>query len=97
MARIIELFGAPGVGKTTLYEEMENLWNKDCNWMPSQYFYPKKKITTDNLRSFFFNILKRVKNKNGEVDTHALEEAGRRFIELYPQYIEVCWSNINRM
>lgn len=97
MAKIIELLGSPGVGKTTLYREMESLWNKDCNWMPSWHFYPKKEITTARLSSFFFDVLKRIKNKNGEIDAYAMEEAGRRFIELYPDYIEACWNNINRM
>lgn len=97
MAKIVELVGAPGVGKTTLYKEIEACWNKNYNWMPSQYFYPKKKITPANSGSLIINILRRIRDRDGKIDMRLMEEAGARFVELYPKYIDACWNNISCM
>lgn len=95
MAKIVELVGSPGVGKTTLYKQLEGCWNKSYNWMPSQYFYPRKEIIPDRPGSFITDILQRIKNRNGKIDTRTMEEAGGRFVALYPDYIDSCWNHIN--
>lgn len=95
MSKIVELVGAPGVGKTTLFKEIEARWNKNDNWMPGQYFYPRKKIISENSGSFILNTFRRIRDRNGKVDTREMEEAGARFVELYPEYINECWNNIS--
>lgn len=95
MAKFVELIGSPGVGKTTIYKELQRIWEKNYNWAPSQNFYPKKEIISEPSGSFFIDILRRIKNRNGKIDTRAMEEAGGRFVELYPEYIDACWNDIN--
>ena len=93
MAKIVELIGSPGVGKTTLYKELEARWDKSDSWAPGQYLYPRKRLEVSP--KSIFNFLKRIKDRSGAVDLTAIEEAGQRFVELYPQYIDACWDNIS--
>lgn len=95
MARIVEFIGSPGVGKTTLYKELEANWKKSYNWMPSQYFYPEKILANAGMP--IINLVRQFKDRKRKVDTEAMVEAGQRFVELYSEYVDVCWSNINCM
>lgn len=95
MAKIVELMGSPGVGKTTIYQEMSGEWNKNYNWIPSEFLFPKEKLVLENYSRFILNVLRLIMGKRGPVDTTAMEDAGARFIGLYPDYIDRCWNNIN--
>lgn len=95
MARIVELVGSPGVGKTTLYREMEYRWNKKRNWVPGEYLYPKEKSGSESPGTFILNVFRQITGRKQKVDTSAMKEAGERFVTLYPEYMDECWNNIN--
>jgi deoxyadenosine/deoxycytidine kinase len=89
LARIIELCGAPGVGKSTVYKEINNQWKKSCNWIPAHKLYQTKNPSSSYLKkihSFFF--------KTEIIGEREMRKAGKRFIETYPDYIESCWKHI---
>ncbi len=92
MARIVEFIGSPGVGKTTIYKELEANWKKSYNWMPSQYFYPEKILVNDGMP--ILNFVRQFKDRKRKIDSKAMVEAGQRFVESYSEYVDVCWSNI---
>lgn len=95
MAKIVELMGSAGVGKTTIYQQMSAEWNKNYHWIPSEFLFPKEKLVLENYSRFILNVLRLLMGKRGPVDTTAMEEAGARFIGLYPEYIDRCWNHIN--
>jgi dephospho-CoA kinase len=95
MAKIVELVGSPGVGKTTLYKELEKCWNNSYKWMPCQYFYPQKKLISESSELPVLNFFKQLKQSKRTIDNLAMEEAGQRFVALYPDYIDSAWNNIS--
>ncbi len=94
MAKIVEFVGTPGVGKTTIYKEMITRSNKKHKWIPGEFLFPKEKLTAEHYGTFILNFLKHITGRKG-VDIMAMEEAGGRFVALYPEYIDQCWNNIN--
>lgn len=95
MAKIVELMGSPGVGKTTIYQKMTKRWIKNYNWIPAEFLFPKEKLVLENYSRFILNVMRLIMGKKFPFDTMAMEEAGGRFVALYPEYIDKCWNNIN--
>lgn len=92
MARIIELTGPPGVGKTTYYEALVSEWKKKCVWIPAHLLYPTQKIRYDNIKVFTSSLLR---NLNRNIDEEAFDEAGRRFVANYPEYVDAIFNDIS--
>src|SRR5687768_6866386 len=92
MAKILEFYGSPGAGKSTIYEELKDKWKKEFNWIPSHHLFPKNKIKFESLRNFLSTLSRLI--KNGNVDEVALKEAGDRFVVQYPDFIDAFWNNI---
>ncbi len=90
MAKIVEFYGSPGVGKSTIYKELEGKWKKNYNWIPSHHLYKKKEF--EKLNKIFFSVARLI--KYGGVDDAAMKEAGERFIAQYPEFIDAFWNNI---
>lgn len=95
MAKIVEFMGSPGVGKTTIYQDMTARWNRNYNWIPGEFLFPKEKLVLENYSRFVLNVLRLIMGRRGPVDTMAMDEAGVRFVSLYPDYMDRCWNNIN--
>jgi hypothetical protein len=93
MAKIIEFCGIPGVGKSTVYYAMSKAWNKNKNWVPADILLPKHKITLRNPKAFVVSLSKRISKV---MDAPLLKDAGIRFVEQYPEYINGSWSAIHR-
>lgn len=92
MAKHVEFIGAPGVGKTTIYQVLQHKWTKRSTWIPDKYLFPREAPL-----NFYSRILMRLgirKAFNAKIDALKLKEAGDRFVALYPDYINACWNNI---
>ena len=92
MAKIVEFYGSPGVGKSTIYDELKGKWKKDYNWIPSHHLYTKNKIKFESLSKFLLSVARII--KNGNMDDVAMKEAGDRFVAQYPEFIDAFWNNI---
>jgi hypothetical protein len=92
MARIIELTGPPGVGKTTYHDILVSKWEKSCSWVPAHFLYPKQRIRFDSVKNFAQSLFQRV---NRNVDTDAFDEAGKRFVARYPEYADAIFRDIS--
>ncbi|WP_018613822.1 hypothetical protein [Segetibacter koreensis] len=97
MAKIVEITGSPGAGKTTIYREMEARArrNKKYNWVPGYYLYPRERLMIEERGFLISNLLRQVATGRRKVDMAAMIEAGERFIASYPDYMDACWNNIN--
>ncbi|MBA2562841.1 MAG: hypothetical protein H0V14_07995 [Chitinophagaceae bacterium] len=91
MAKIVEFYGLPGVGKSTIYEDLKGKWKKEFNWIPSHHLYTKKKIF-ESLSKFLLIVGRII--KDGNFDDVAKKEAGDRFVAQYPEFIDAFWNNI---
>lgn len=92
MARIIELTGPPGVGKTTYYDALVARWQKNHDWIPADFLYPAQKLRYSSLKDFACSLLEKVKR---QVDTEAFDEAGKRFVVNYPEYADAIFNDIS--
>lgn len=94
MARIVELGGPPGVGKSTLFNEMSAQWSIESSWIPAHFLYPQQKLRFDSLSSLLLSFERKFTISEGNVDERELKEYGDRFIAQYPSFINACWNNI---
>ncbi len=95
MAKIVEIMGSPGVGKTTIYQQMASEWKKNYKWIPGEFLIPKEKLISQKYTTSILNILRFIFLRKEKYDVAAMDEAGVRFVTLYPEYIDKCWNNIN--
>jgi hypothetical protein len=93
MAKIIELCGVPGVGKSFVYANLVKNGKSKTNWAPADHLYPRKKIEFSSPRNFVRSLVKQV---NGNLDADMLKEAGIRFVSKYPEYMNESWEAIQR-
>lgn len=94
MARIVELSGPPGVGKTTIYKEIEKQWHKKCSWIPAHFLYPHLKLNYQSLITLLKNLYKTLKDEPNKIGSIVFSEARKRFVTQYPEYIDRCWNDI---
>jgi hypothetical protein len=91
MARIMELCGSPGVGKSTIYNALMSKWTKTDNWIPADYLFPYVKSNY----KWVYDFLKMFAKKDlRAADVRVLRNAGSRFISQYPEYIEACINHL---
>jgi hypothetical protein len=93
MARIIELCGVPGVGKTSTYSTLKSVWDKNGKWIPAEFLYPRKKVDLKNPKRFVVSLTKKVR---GLLEPAELKAAGERFVAAYPEYLDGSWNAIQR-
>jgi deoxyadenosine/deoxycytidine kinase len=92
MAKIVELFGPPGVGKTTIANEIDAKWEKTFPWIPARRIYPplKKGALSPLVKYDLFN---RLLNK-GNIDYSRMRDAEKNFIAANPKLMDAYWKNI---
>ncbi|MEO6220888.1 MAG: hypothetical protein ABIO81_10700 [Ginsengibacter sp.] len=92
MAKIVELFGPPGVGKTTICKEVEAKWESEYKWIPASNLFPPQKKTaiSPKINIAFINKLLRQSN----IDYDAIHEVERNFIASHPKLMDAFWKNI---
>jgi thymidylate kinase len=91
LARIIELCGAPGAGKSTIYAEIVEHWKKDDNWVPGHFLYPSQKIRRTNFKLFAKSLIDKIYKIP---DAAAMKNAGEQFVAENPVYVDAVWNNI---
>lgn len=90
MAKLIEFCGAPGVGKSTIYQALSERWKENENWIPAHQIYPRKLKSQNPFKKFVNSVLEREQS----LDDKAMRKAGGRFVALYPAYVDQCWAHI---
>lgn len=91
MAKIIELCGPPGVGKSTIYQKIKGRRKNYYNWIPVEYVYPRKEVTVTTILSTYLTWRgKRI----GEIDKQQMARAGERFIEQNEYFIKTCTRSL---
>lgn len=89
MANIIEFCGAPGVGKSTVYNAINKRWKATFDWAPAHKVYPRKSV-----RHPLKRMARTFLNEQSLVDEKAMRKAASRFIAHYPDYIDECWCHL---
>lgn len=90
MGKLIEFCGAPGVGKSTIYRELTTRFSRSSNWLPAHCLYPKVKTNVTKLKSLFAPAWKAY----GDLDSRAMINAGKTFIQKYPGFVDACCVSI---
>lgn len=85
MAKIIELLGLPGVGKSTLYGALKATHTIGDSWVPAEVLYPRLRSHGASFRG----LLKSVLRRDRPLDQVALREAGSRFAAQNQDFIRV--------
>lgn len=94
MARIIELCGVAGVGKTTIFKEMISRWDHHSDWIPGHFLFPQQKLRFDTLSKLLLSVERKFTTSEGNIDERIMKPYGDRFLANYPEYIDACWHNI---
>jgi len=94
MAKVIELSGPPGVGKTTLYREISIRWKKKFSWIPGHYLCPHPNFSFQYILLVFSIARQKMKGKKVGVFDEVKTAARNRFVAQYQAYIDVCWNDI---
>ncbi len=97
MANIVELLGASGVGKSSLYLELQNQWSEGASWaVYHDFVYRRKKIDlvtfTLKLKSFWT----KVHNSDYFWKEGNLKDSQREFAEAYPEFMSVLMDSIQK-
>ncbi len=92
MSGYIEIIGAPGTGKTFLYNVLMKQWGRNCYWNPYENLgqrRPAKLISFKTIRYVFSLFKQGFENKN--------KEAANRFITKHQNFATFSWELINMM
>lgn len=91
MAEIVEFCGAPGAGKSTLYNELVLKWEEAYGWVPGSQLYPVLEKSSTGIRRAVNLVAGRAEKTT---DNAAIAEAGRRFLEENKEFVDCCWRNV---
>jgi adenylate kinase len=94
MARIVELCGLAGAGKSTIFQGMITHWSTNARWIPAQFLFPQEKLKFDSLSKFILSLEKKFTTSEGNIDERTMKKYGDRFLALNPDFIDACWNNI---
>lgn len=95
MAKIIEVTGPAGVGKTTILNNLGHIWKESDNWVLKQKLFPRQKIYPFKVSSIAQNLPYLIKFGKTNLDSTALLNAGKRFIMQNSAYLDVYWHNLD--
>lgn len=95
MSKIIEITGPAGVGKTTILNNLGQVWKETDNWILKQKLFPRQKIDPLNVSSLAQNLPYLIKFGKTNLDNTALLNAGKRFIMQNSAYLDVYWHSLD--
>lgn len=81
MARTVEVIGASGVGKTTIYNQLKEEWEPNNTWVPFDYLkHSRDKILKRYFKKLFFRFIPLMLNKKESMKNASVSDQWR-FIE----------------
>lgn len=86
MAKLIEISGPNGVGKSTILNKLNEQWKENSLYITSDRFFPKKKIIYTNLKSFLYSTYQYFRRT--EIDLEPLSASGSRFVKSHQDFID---------
>lgn len=95
MAKIIEIAGPAGVGKTTILNSLLKSWQENFPWIHNQKLFPYQKIDFLNLTSLASNLPNLIKNGKTSLDHRLLYDVGRNFITENGAYVDAYWNSLH--
>ena len=95
MAKIIEIAGPAGVGKTTILNNLDQIWKENDSWILKQKLFPRQKIDPLKVSSIAQNLPYLIKFGKTNLDSNALLQAGKRFIMENSAFLDVYWHNLD--
>lgn len=95
MAKIIEIAGPAGAGKSTILKGLTQSWKENTNWIVNERLFPHQKLEPLKISSIAQNLPYLIKNGKTNLDNRALYEAGKRFILQNSAYIDAYWQNLH--
>jgi thymidylate kinase len=91
-AKIIEIIGPPGIGKTTIYEALCTTWSPVSNWIYlDALLTPKPRFS--EFKAWFEYQLKKVLRK--KIVKSIPVEYGLRFVEEYQDLANFYWNHLS--
>lgn len=95
MAKIIEIAGPAGAGKSTILNSLAQGRKESSEWIFYQKLLPYQKINYLKLSNVVQNLPSLLKKGKGNLDDSALYEAGKRFIMAHESYVDLYWQNLH--
>ncbi len=95
MSEIIEIIGAPGVGKTTIYKALEKRWKKKDPWAPQVEFMPRLQTSKTANPGYWLNSIRRLLGKTF-IDQKQIISSAYTFLQRNTAFSSVCWDLIHK-
>lgn len=90
MAKIVELLGPSGVGKSSLYVELQNRWCETDDWaVYHDFIYQRKKMDLVTLALKVKSLWKKTHNSDYFWNDGNLKDMQREFADRYPEFMSV--------
>jgi len=90
MAKIVELLGPSGVGKSSLYLELQNRWHETDNWATyHDFIYPRKKGSAATFLLKVKSLWAKIHNSDYFWNEGILKNSQRNFAELHPEFMSI--------
>lgn len=91
----MEIIGAPGVGKTTIYEALAKLWSKKEPWALSKEFLPILHVSDIQTPLKWLYLIRRLLGKPS-VDQKKVTNAAYTFLQENRAFSSLCWDLIHK-
>jgi len=90
MAKIIEMLGPSGVGKSSLYTELQNRWSVNDSWaVYHDFMYRRKKRDLVTFALRLKSFWSKVHNSDYFWNDGNLKDSQREFAAAYPEFMSV--------
>lgn len=95
MSKIVEIIGAPGVGKTTTYKALAKSWAKKEPWALSNEFLPRVHISDIHTPLKWLYLIRGLLGKRS-FDQKKITKAAYKFLQENRAFSSLCWKLIDK-
>lgn len=92
-SRTIEFLGAPGIGKSSIYEALCKKWHTKLPWIHPDELLRRERPPISHFRDFIEHSARRILQKNTHQEPP--ENGGHQFIEENERLANFCWTHLN--